>query len=79
MTEKEALFARNEPAKREKIFLNVYGRNFWRFQPESNRLSGFGEPYISATIRVIILKQEPKDAHFFDLQLIKLFHAIDQT
>ena len=43
-------------------------------QTELNQIrppSGFYEPYISTTMRVIILKQELKDAHFSKLQFIK--------
>ena len=54
---------------REVFFLNVYGRNFWRFQPEPIRPSDFCEPCISATTKVIILQQKPKDAHFCKLRL----------
>ena len=43
------------------FLINVYGRSFWRFKPGPNRTesSDFCEPYISASIRVIILKQKP--------------------
>ena len=45
------------------FFLNVYGRSFWRFV--------FCEPYISATRKLIIFKQKPKDAYFSKLRPIK--------
>ena len=53
----------------EKFFLNVYWRNFGQFGPV--RPSGYCESYISATVRVIILKQKPKDAQFSILWSIK--------
>ena len=40
-------------------------------QPESARPYGIWKPYISATMRVITLKQKPEDAHFTKLRLIK--------
>ena len=61
-----------ERAKRTKFFLNVYGRSFWQYhpaRPKSVRPSGFCESYIS-TMKFIIVKPKPKDAHFYKLRLI---------
>ena len=38
---------------------------------ESAQPYGFCDPYISATMRVVILKQKSNNAHFSDLQHIK--------
>ena len=57
-----------ERPKREKFFLNVYGRSYWQFDPA--RPSGYCEPFISATMSVIILKPKRKYVHFYKLQFI---------
>ena len=50
------------------FFLNVYGKNFWQFDPVqigSAQLSDFCEAYISVTMGVIILKQSNKKCALF--------------
>ena len=60
---KKSVISYYERVKHEKFLLNVYDRNIWWIRPESARPSGFYEFYISATMRVIILKHRQKDAH----------------
>ena len=67
-------------------FLNVYRNSTRKFpvsgnstRPEPNRIglarpSGDCEPYISATMRVTIMKQIPKDAHMSKFELIKFLN-----
>ena len=45
--------------------LVVQGKSFWQFDPA--RPSSYCKPYISATMRVIISKQKPNNAHFSKL------------
>ena len=41
---------------------NIYGRNFWRFRPDSARPERpVFVSLISATMRIIILQQKPTD------------------
>ena len=51
------------------FFLNAYDKTFRQFDPA--RPPGYCEPHISKTMRVIILKQKLKDAHFSKLRLFK--------
>ena len=62
------MFITSERSMRS-FFLNVYGRNYWRFRHEP--ISWLCESYISATKRVIILRHKQNDEHFSIFQLIK--------
>ena len=56
------------------FFTNIYGWNLWCFRIAPAWPSGFCEPYISTTMRVIIMEHKSKDAHIPMLKLIKFLN-----
>ena len=57
---------------REGVFMNVYGRSFWKFVLARTDRPFFFKPYISTTIRVIIFKQKETDVHVSKFKLTKI-------